>query len=112
MSGNQLDRLAKVLNQVRLLNNEMPIQTLSVLILIANNDKKNKRTTMSYIAKELGFQNATITRNVSNLSDWTYQKKKGLGLVQMEYDPMDQRIKILSLTKKGQVFIDSLKEIL
>jgi DNA-binding MarR family transcriptional regulator len=65
---------------------------------------------MSDIAKELDFQAATITRNVSNLSEWTYQKEKGLGLVKMDYDPMDQRRKLVTLTGKGRTFVATLKE--
>tara|TARA_R100000808_G_C2140593_1_gene148418 strand:- start:177 stop:521 length:345 start_codon:yes stop_codon:yes gene_type:complete len=111
-SGNQLERLAKVLERVRLLNKEMPIQTLCVFLLVANNVRKGKVTTMSDVARQLDFQNATITRNVSNLSDWTYQKKAGLNLIKTEYDPMDQRVKTLTLTKKGESFAKTLQEIL
>ena len=111
-SGNQLERLAKVLERVRLLNKEMPIQTLCVFLLVANNVRKGEVTTMSDVARQLDFQNATITRNVSNLSDWTYQKKAGLNLIKTEYDPMDQRVKTLTLTKKGESFAKTLQEIL
>ena len=111
-TGNQLEKLAKVLENVRLLNREMPIQTLCVFLLVANNARKGKKTTMSDVARELDFQNATITRNVSNLTDWTYQKKQGLNLIKTEYDPMDQRVKFLTLTKKGETFAQTLKEIL
>ena len=109
-SGNQLKKLQNIVGAFRLLDPCMPIQTVAAFLFVANNDELKKRTTMTDIAKELDFQAATITRNVSNLSEWTYQKEKGLGLVKMDYDPMDQRIKLVTLTGKGRAFVETLKE--
>ena len=110
VSGNQLKKLQNIVSAFRLLDQVMPIQTVAAFLFVANNDEKGKRTTMTDIAKHLDFQAATITRNVSNLSDWTYQKEKGLGLVKMEYDPQDQRVKLVTLTGKGRSFVQTLKE--
>ena len=67
---------------------------------------------MSDLANELGFQNATITRNVSNSIRLDIPKRQGLNLIRMEYDPMDQKRKALTPTKKGETFAKTLSEML
>jgi DNA-binding MarR family transcriptional regulator len=111
-SGNQLKKLEKIIHSFRLIDPEMPMQTALALVLVAGNENIGKETIMSDLADAIGIQQGSITRNVSNLSDWNYKKQKGLGLVKMEYDPMDQRRKCVTLTQKGKTFINQLIDVI
>jgi DNA-binding MarR family transcriptional regulator len=113
-SGNQqgIDKVEKLVKLFRMMDSEMPMQTALAFLFVANNDGKKKETTMSDIARHVGLQQGSITRNVSNLSDWTYKKTKGMNLVKMTYDPMDSRRKLVTLTSKGKTFVNQLEDVI
>lgn len=87
----------RIISLVRMIDSEMPIQTLAVFLDIA----ENPGTSVVEVAKRLNMTNAATARNVSTLSDRTWLKKKGLGLIAKEEDPFELRRKILTLTPKG-----------
>ena len=92
-----LSKASRFVSLVRMIDPELPIQTLAVFLDIA----ENPGTSIVDVARRLRMTNAATARNVSTLSDRTWLKKPGLGLVYKEDDPQELRRKILTLTAKG-----------
>ena len=79
-------------------------QTMQALFHIAANPGE----TVQDVGKAIGMTTASASRNVAYLMDYRVPGERGYGLVHMALDPYDRRIKRLTLTHKGQTFIDSI----
>lgn len=104
----KLAKMVDALNKLRELNPEMPAQTALSLIYIAT----GKAQTVTELQKRLGVSLAGASRNVYILSAVKEKNQPGLGVVEQTIDPMDRRYKRLSLTKKGERFMQELLEVL
>lgn len=93
-----LGKISMALSAVRLIDEHMPAQTLSVFIAIA----QNNGITVSEIGVKTNLTSSSASRNVQALSDWHWLKRPGLGLVSTEVDLMDTRRKIVKLKPKGE----------
>ena len=100
----ELGKLSLALSAVRILDDSMPVQTLSVFVEIA----KSEGISVSELADKCGLAGSSASRNVAALSDWHWLKKPGLGLVQTVSDPMDMRRKTVRLTAKGKQLSEQL----
>ncbi len=87
---------------------EMPVQHLEVFLYIADHEG----TSNTDIAAALGVDEQTCSRRVLYLTERSYNKGKGLGLVKQTIDPMELRRKHLELTESGKRLRDTLKGIL
>lgn len=97
------------LNLLRKLDSEMPAQLVSSLFYIASHNGCHKQA----LEEDLGLSVAAGSRNVAWLSDAHRLKgRDGLGLIIKEKDPACKRRLLLSLTPKGELLIEQLKEIL
>lgn len=98
--------MAYALAQFADINREMSVLQMRVFVCIA----LRKRVTVSEAAKSLGMSSPNVSRCIAVLSDFTVARRKAepLGLVQLEVDPMDRRVKYIVLTEKGKAFADSL----
>lgn len=79
-------------------------QTMQALFHVAAHPGQ----TVQDVGTAIGMTTASATRNVSYLLDYRAPGERGYGLVQMALDPYDRRIKRLTLTQRGQAFIDSI----
>ena len=97
-----LDRLAAVLGQARTLdddNNNLPVQTLHILICIA----QTPGLTMQQICARTDLSLSAVNRQVAKTLGPTK-----LDLVETTEDPHESRRKIAFLTPKGRTFVRNL----
>lgn len=106
----ELNKLLKVISEVRKLDPEMRVQTLETLLRVAIAGRRGAH--MTDIHRGLGMTLAAASRNVSSLSKVNTKGAKAWGLVESHEDPMDRRYKIVALTPKGKQFTDQLNLIL
>lgn len=93
----------------RVINENMPIQHLEALLVIAQHPDCDTRE----VQKRLGTTPASASRNVNALlSGMTRMGKPGYGLVEQKPNPLDGRSKTNRLSTKGQGFIQKLIDIL
>lgn len=96
---------AAFVRMLRLLSADMPMQQAEVLIQIALHPEG---VNMSDLGKKTRLSPASISRNIGALSVYNKPDKPGLGLIDVNIDPVDPRRRIASLTQKGKTFITKL----
>jgi DNA-binding MarR family transcriptional regulator len=93
-----LRRLLSLLEEVRAeFGQDLPTQTLRVFIDIA----LHPNTHMTAVAERLSMGKSSTSRNVSALTEYTWLRQPGPGLVEVFEDPNERRIKRLRLTPQG-----------
>jgi DNA-binding MarR family transcriptional regulator len=50
---------------------------------------------------------SSVSRNVSILAKWKWNRSEGLNFVETREDPMERRRKLVSLTNRGKRLYDS-----
>lgn len=93
-----LDPLVRVLEALRILDPDLPIQYALSFLTIAQNEGLSIRD----LSERLGIAQSSASRNVAALSKWHSFGKEGHDLVQAEEDPRERRRKIITLTEKGR----------
>jgi DNA-binding MarR family transcriptional regulator len=99
-----LTRLLRIVEELRKLDPEMPMQAAGVLLLLA----KEPGTTQIELLARAGVSKSSVNRIFARLSD----RPGGLGLLSMKEDPEDLRRKITNLTSRGKLVITSLERII
>lgn len=93
-----LVRLARVLEEFRALDPDMPIQyALSFLTVV-----EEEGLSLRDLSARLGIAQSSASRNVAALGEWHSFRKPGLHLVEAREDPRERRRKIVTLTAKGR----------
>lgn len=103
-------RVRKAIQIVRDQYPEMQIQTLFVLLTIADMEPKPVRQADLQVATSM--TGGSLSRNVSILDDWSWQRRPGLKLVESYPDLMDRRHRLVTLTRKGKALVRQLQEAL
>lgn len=93
-----LDPLVRVLEALRTLDPDLPIQYALSFLTIAQNEGLSIRD----LSERLGIAQSSASRNVAALSKWHSFGKAGHDLVQAEEDPRERRRKIITLTDRGR----------
>ena len=118
-TDDQIERLLKVINLLRLYDREVPAQVLATLFYIGSHNDCHKTA----LEEDLNFTTASSSRNTDKLSkDHRFNgklDKNGKLIVKAGYDlivkeveevsPYRQRLK---LTKKGEDLMTQIKQIL
>lgn len=103
----KLGRLQRSVDLLRLFDNELPAQVISVFFYVcAHNGCSTKE-----MPKALGLAQSSISRCTDWLSDYHRLGKPGMGLIKKTKDPLDGRARRLHLTFKGQMLMEEIKEI-
>jgi len=97
----------EVLKELRQINPEIGIQTLSVFFLIA----KEEGIGVMEIAEKLDISGASASRNVNLLSKDKKYGVKGFGLVVSDYDIHERRRKVVTLSPAGRALIKRFTEV-
>lgn len=98
-------RLESSLNKMReQTGSDFPMQHLIVLLDVA----AHPDTPIGQIAKRLNMPKSSASRAVAALSDWSWTKKNGYGLVKKEIDPMESRSKVIRLTAEGMHILQTM----
>jgi len=103
-----LDPLVRVLEALRLLDPDLPIQYALSFLTIAQNEGLSIRD----LSERLGIAQSSASRNVAALSKWHSFGKEGHDLVQAEEDPRERRRKIITLTDKGRTLAAHLSDLI
>lgn len=101
---NELYTLSRIMDSLRVLDDTMPLQTLSVLLEVA----KREPISINELADKTGLAQSSASRNVAALSERHWLKRPGLDLVKLDNDPQDIRKKLCTLTGKGRKVVDQL----
>lgn len=91
---------------LRELSPNLPIPQAEILLLLGANGGEMY---MSDLRRATGLTGASLSRNVYNLSDLSWRKVRGLGMVTIEPDPADIRTKIVRLNRAGKAFLKELE---
>lgn len=109
--------LARIANEFRAVETEMPVSYILALALIARFEREGlDLPNNAQIADHMGIPRASLSRVVQALGAARRAtekdgdtiktiRKPGLGLVEKIADPMDQRMVRLRLTKKGNALL-------
>jgi DNA-binding MarR family transcriptional regulator len=100
-------KLEGFINQIRMLDDGMPVQTLACFLAIARREGRS----IAEIAQEVGIAPSSASRNVSALAVWNWQKKPGLDIVETRVDPMELRKKQVFLNSKGRRLLAQIESI-
>ena len=95
-------RTVQLLEQLRELFPDLPIQTISVFLIIAMKPGMYQRD----LLKLLDISQAGVSRNVMALGEVNRHGKPGLGLVVQKKDPFDNRQVMLTLTASGKALAE------
>ena len=91
--------LLEALEYVRTIDEDIPIQTLSVFLYISLHAPECRQ---SELTEWLGMAQSTVSRNISYLRKRNRLGKPGMGLVESVESQEDRRYKVLRLTPKGE----------
>ena len=105
ISDDSLLGMLACMEQLRVLEREIPTQVVSVFLYIATHNPCHKQA----IEEDLDFTTASCSRNIAWLSHTHRLGKPGLGLVETIKDPSNRRRYICSLTNKGKELTASLE---
>lgn len=108
----ELRRLLAAIEMLRVLDDTMPVQMLAVLLQVALAEDSGEPMSLTQLAEALHMGQSSVSRNVATLSEWSWQKKPGLSLVETRIDLMELRRKNVGLTPKGRKLIEQLSNIL
>lgn len=103
----KLGRLQQVTDLLRNLDNELPAQVISVFFYVCAHN--GCRT--AGMPNALGLAQSSISRCTDWLSDYHRLGKPGMGLIKKTMDPLDRRSRVLTLTFKGEMLMEEIKEI-
>tara|TARA_B100000700_G_scaffold313106_1_gene397621 strand:- start:134 stop:523 length:390 start_codon:yes stop_codon:yes gene_type:complete len=119
VTDEQIERLLKVINLLRLYDREVPAQVLSTLFYIGSHNDCHKTA----LEEDLNFTTASSSRNTDKLSkdhrlDGRLDKngkpivKAGFDLITKEVEEQKPRRQRLKLTRKGEDLMNQIKSIL
>ena len=94
----------EVLEQFYTLHPAMPLTYLMTFIWVAENSGKQQYDLEQY----LGLSNATASRCVKWWGKWKNKKDgvAGLNFIESYPDPVDERYRVVQLSKSGKAFYD------
>jgi DNA-binding MarR family transcriptional regulator len=98
------EEATRLIHAIRLLDSEMPIPQAHVLFIVAGAGSEG--ITMANLCRKAQIGQASCSRYVAALGKQGRHREQGLGLVQATEDPLERRRKIVTLTTKGQGFIN------
>ena len=101
-------KLLRIQELLREKDYEVPGQLVSVFYFIASHNPCHTQA----IQEGLAMSPNSVSRNTDWLSRAHRLGKPGLGLIDKKVDPADTRMRICSLTPKGENFVKRIKDIL
>ena len=108
LTDNQIERLLKVINLLRLYDREVPAQVLATLFYIGSHNDCHKTA----LEMDLNFTTASSSRNTDKLSKHHRLGKAGYDLIVKEVEEVSPHRQRLKLTKKGEDLMTQIKQIL
>ncbi|HSK40358.1 MAG TPA: helix-turn-helix domain-containing protein [Arenibaculum sp.] len=103
--SDEVSTLVRVLEALRRLDPDMPIQYALSFLTVAQNEGLSIRE----LSERLGIAQSSASRNVAALSRWRGFDRPGHDLVQATEDPRERRRKVVTLTPRGRALVDELR---
>jgi DNA-binding MarR family transcriptional regulator len=101
----EYNKLAAILNLFRTLHERIEMPAILVFLYVAHNTDKSQRD----IARAMDMTQASVSRNLAVLSDYT---NNAMHVISMREVPGDRRAKEYSLTPRGRAVLQQLKALL
>lgn len=99
-------KMARVLKAVReVTGSDFPAQQLAVFMDIASHPE----TSVGMIGKRLDLPASSVSRAVAALTNWSWTKKSGYGLVEKVEDMYESRRKLVRLTQQGTQLVNQMQ---
>ncbi|MEG3764910.1 hypothetical protein [Alteromonas sp. 14N.309.X.WAT.G.H12] len=98
----ELERGLNIASLLRKYHPDFPPNGFAVFLQIASNEGLSS----TGLVERLGIPKATISRNLRMLGDRVSPHKDGLGLIKLEHDENDYRVRRAYLTDKGKRFLE------
>ncbi len=108
VTDEQIERLLKVINLIRLYDREVPAQVLATLLYVGSHNDCHKTA----LEEDLNFTTASSSRNTDRLSKDHRLGKAGFDLITKEVEEQKPRRQRLKLTRKGEDLMNQIKQIL
>ena len=114
VTDEELSKVLKVCQLIRSLEpveakvNELPLQTLTVLMYVASHNGCHKQA----MEQDLDMGKASGSRNTDWLAKFHRLGRPGLNLITKEVDRSDKRRTILKLTRKGKDLVHKITQLL
>jgi DNA-binding MarR family transcriptional regulator len=100
----KLEQLTSALKPFQAERENMPLQYFATFLLVATEEGLN----VSTYAERAGISQSLASRHLSDLGKTNRHHKPGFGLVEMYYDLMDRRNRLVRLTVKGQRIVSEM----
>ena len=104
-------RFDTIIEKLRTIDPELQMQAALCLSIVARAHDTGGEVTVKDIGFKLGLSSASASRNIAVLSDWNRHDKPGAGLVEAKENPKRRVEKFVTLTRKGEIFIKELNDI-
>ena len=108
MSDNarSIDKTIKLLRTFQTIDKDMSVSCALTILLAA------KHTRQKDLEQMLGLSNAAASRNVAYWSKRYKPEVAGKDFIESHLDPMDHRLRLISLKPQAHVLLDTLTQIL
>lgn len=70
----------------------------------------NEGISSTELVGKLDAPKATVSRNLRMLGDRMSPTREGMGLIRLDHDPKDYRVRRAFMTDKGKLFLEELVE--
>ncbi len=100
----KMEELLAVIDHFRTIDPEYPAQIMSLILHVA----KAPGLTMSALAERVGTSLSSVSRIVERLGARWGMTRAGDDLVSVEENPANRREKLVSLSAKGERFVQTL----
>ena len=107
-----IGKLQRVIQELRIIQADMPAQTMLALTFIYQRNKAGLDATVQDVGRFLGTSGASASRNVSMLSKISYNRNAGAGLVYAVENPDRKIEKFIRMTKEGEELMSRIEEYL
>lgn len=108
MTSSELGRLSDALESLREIDADFTVLQAHMLVLIADQPGIG----VGEAAEKLGVPTSTASRIASLLGKFGSRGREGLMLVTIEEKAEDRRVKLLTLTNKGERVVEKLRKVL
>ena len=105
-NNKSVDKVIKLLRTFQTIDKDMSV-SCALTILLASKHERQKD-----LEQMLGLSNASASRNVAYWSKRYKPEVSGKDFIESHLDPMDHRLRLISLKPQAHVLFDTLTQIL
>lgn len=112
-NSGEMNKLLSTMNLItEAMGSDVSVERVRIFTAIAKHCLVNGKADQNELARELEILVPTMSRNVGALSDAGDRGREALGLVEVRFDPLDRRRRMLTLSTKGEQLVKKLNNVL